>query len=150
MRKYILVPLLALTCGTAQAAGAQNAPRADEKWQQVVSGVNSTGYADADNIQRSGAIATMQVLIDYPKPPFDGNNLPYRSLTMKNEYQCEEGRFRVLSIASHAANMGRGERPFTSDEASEWEVVTNASIQKELWKLACVKSTLPPAPATTP
>jgi hypothetical protein len=151
MLKLILVPLLVIASHRAQAADeAQGAPRVNEKWQQIVSGVNSTGYADADNIQRKGATATMQVLIDYPKPPFDGNNLPYRSLTMRNEYQCEEGRFRVLSIASHAGNMGSGERPYASDEAGEWEAVTNASIQKELWKLACAKSTLPAAPATAP
>jgi hypothetical protein len=132
MRKSILIPLLVIACGTAQA-----------EWRPVASAVNSTGYADADSIRRSGVSATMRVLIDYLKPPFDGNNLPYRSLTMQNEYHCEEARFRVLSITSHAGNMGRGDRPYTTDEVGEWEVVTNASIQKEMWKLACSKAALP-------
>ena len=143
MRKYILAPLFAIACA---AHGANGASAAEEKWQQVVTGANSTGYADTDSIQRSGAIASMRVLVDYPKPPFDGNNLRYRSLTMRNEYHCEEARFRVLSIASHTGNMGRGERPYTSDETGEWEAVPNASIQKELWKLACAKATLPASP----
>lgn len=162
MHKHILVPLFASVCGIApgahgvpatgrapaanEAPAANKAPAADKKWQQVVTGASSTGYADAGSIQRSGATASMQVLIDYPKPPFDGNNLPYRSLTMRNEYHCEEARFRVLSIASHTSNMGHGERPYTSDEAGEWEAVTNASIQKELWKLACAKAALPASP----
>lgn len=123
--------LIAATGATAQS------------WQQVVRGANSTAYADVESIERSAPLATMQALIDYQKPPFDGNNLPYRSLTMRNEYHCEEGRFRTLSITSHAGNMGSGERPYTTDEAGEWITVSKTSIQGDLWKLACAKTTLP-------
>jgi hypothetical protein len=139
MRKYILLPLLAIACGAAHG-----------EWQPAATGANSTAYTDAASIRRHGATARMRVLIDFARPPFDGNNLPYRSLTMENEYQCDEGRLRVLSIASHADGMGRGERPYTSDEVGEWEAITDTSIQKDLWKQACAKTALPrqqPKPA---
>lgn len=112
------------------------------EWQPVVTGANSTAYADAATIRRVDAMATMQVLIDYRKPPFDGNNLPYLSLTMRNEYRCTDAaggapQYRVLAIASHADHMGRGARPFVTDEAGEWETVSPHTVQQDLWKLAC-------------
>lgn len=132
MRKPILLLLIALGCSQAKA-----------EWQAVASGVNSSGYADTGSIRRDGASAVMRVLIDYEKPPFDGNNLPYRSLTMRNEYDCDIARFRVLDIASHSENMGGGEQPYTTSEPGEWEPVSLTSIQKDLWKLACKKTALP-------
>jgi hypothetical protein len=128
MHKCILVSLLVLAWSGAIYAG---------EWREVVRGVNSTGYADVDSIRRAGAVTAMRVLVDYPKPPFDGNNLPYRSLTMLNEYQCQEKRFRVLTITSHVGNMGGGERPYTTDEPGAWETVSPQTIQNELWALAC-------------
>lgn len=113
------------------------AASAQAQWQEVVRGANSTAYADPGSIRRGDAAATMQVLIDYEKPPFDGNNLPYLSLTMHNEYRCDDAQFRVLAIASHEQHMGRGERPFTSSEPAEWEKVSPNTVQRDLWKMAC-------------
>lgn len=107
------------------------------EWQPVVNAANSVAYADPASIRRSETSATMHVLIDYAKPPFDGNNLPYLSLTMRNEYRCTDSHYRVLTITSHAGNMGRGERPYTSDEPGEWEAVSPRTVQGDLMKVAC-------------
>jgi hypothetical protein len=131
----LVIRRLACTLALIASTGA-----AAQSWQQVVRGENSTAYADIGSIERSAPHATMRAMIDYQKPPFDGNNLPYRSLTMRNEYHCEEGRFRSLSITSHTGNMGSGEQPYTTDEPGDWEVVSPQTLQGNLWKVACLNS----------
>lgn len=128
MKKVVRTALGLLALAAGPALG---------EWRQVVSAANSTAYADPTSIRRGAAAATMRVLIDYRKPPFDGNNLPYLSLTMRNEYSCGDGRFRVLEITSHAGPMGSGERPFTTDEPGAWEIVSPHTVQQDLLKLAC-------------
>lgn len=132
MHRIISTLLLALISSHALA-----------EWEKVVSGHNATGYVDRATVRKNGSSVTMQVLIDYQKPPFDGNNLPYLSLTMRNEYHCDEHRFRVLTITSHSAHMGGGTKPYNTDEPGEWETVPTTSIQKTLWEIACGKIALP-------
>jgi hypothetical protein len=129
MRSIISILLLTVISNQALAG-----------WEKVADGVNSTGYADRASIQKSAASVIMQVLIDYQKPPFDGNNLPYLSLTMRNEYHCSNRQFRVLIITSHAGHMGNGAQPYKTDEPSEWEMVPTTSIQNALWEIACGKN----------
>jgi hypothetical protein len=81
----------------------------------------------------------MNVLVDYIKVPFDGNNLPYLSLTMKSEYNCATQQFRTVHITSHSGHMGAGDRPFTSAEADAWQPVLPKHNQEALWKAACGK-----------
>jgi hypothetical protein len=128
VRKFISALFLTAICGDVLA-----------EWDKVASGANSTGYVDRASIRKSDTSVTMQVLIDYQKPPFDGNNLPYLSLTMRNEYHCSNRQFRVLLITSHTGNMGNGAQPYKTDEPSEWETVPSTSIQKAFWEIACGK-----------
>jgi len=126
MRGVILILLLATaTLGVAA------------QWRKVGEGANSTSYVDPDTVRKSGNQTSMAVLIDFQKPPFDGNNLRYSSLTMQSEYDCTQKQFRVLAIASHTGNMGRGERPYQTSEPSDWEPVALGTVQKDLWEAAC-------------
>lgn len=126
MRNVILILLLA-TIGFDVAA----------QWRKVGEGSNSTSYVDPASLRKNGNQTAIAVLIDFQKPPFDGNNLPYLSLTMQNEYDCVQKQFRVLAIASHAGNMGRGEQPYQTSEPGDWEPVALGTVQKDLWKAAC-------------
>jgi hypothetical protein len=137
MRGVSLI-LLFMVGGVAAQSQSQSQSQI-RQWQKTIAGASSTGYAAPATIQRNGARSTMEVLVDYQKPPFDGNNLPYLSLTMRNEYDCDAQQFRVLAISSHSGNMGRGDKPYQTDEPGEWEPVTAGSIQKELWEVACEK-----------
>ncbi|MDB6062807.1 MAG: hypothetical protein JWM78_2910, partial [Verrucomicrobiaceae bacterium] len=97
------------------------------------------GYADLDTLRKTGNNAALWILVDFEKPPFDGNNLRYLSLKMHNEYDCERAQFRVLSMTSYSEKMARGEQRYKSDEAGEWESISPKTIQKKLWEVACGK-----------
>ncbi|MFT3930711.1 MAG: hypothetical protein QM709_10500 [Spongiibacteraceae bacterium] len=109
------------------------------EWKSVAKTYQSVGYVDLNSVQQRGDITSMNVLIDYEKPPFDGNNLSYRSLTLRSEYNCATQQFRTIKLTSHIGNMATGHKPYHSDEPSEWQAVSPASIQNAFWKTACAK-----------
>lgn len=111
--------------------------RALAEWTKVFSGYNPTAYADLATLTRDGDIATMWVLVDFKKVPFDGNNLPYLSLKMKTEYHCKKTEFRFLELASYSGHMATGHKPYTSEEPSAWQPANDQGIQKPLWDVAC-------------
>lgn len=109
------------------------------EWTKVTTTYQSTGYADLKSIHKNGDIASMDTLIDYEKVPFDGNNLPYRSLKMKSEYNCATRQFRTLILDSYTGNMATGQRPYKSTEPDEWQPVLPRYTQDALWEVACRK-----------
>lgn len=135
--------------GAAMETHGSGVPVDRTAWQRVAAGANVTAYADIDSVRRNGPLVSLRALLDFAKPPFDGNNLPYLSLTMRNEYHCGEKRYRSLSITSHAGHMASGERPYTTEEPGAWEPVRDTSIQKDLFELACAAQPDPRA-ATQP
>jgi hypothetical protein len=126
VRKTTLLLLLATTINFAWG-----------EWKKIDTGYRSTAYADIETLRKQNNIATMTVLIDFEKPPFDGNNLPYLSLKMIVEYDCKTPQFRAMQITSHAGHMATGEKPYVSAEPQPWESIPEKSMQKSLWKTAC-------------
>lgn len=125
MRKTTLL-LLSITSSIASG-----------EWEKIDAGHRSTAYADLETLRRQNTIATMNVLIDFEKPPFDGNNLPYLSLKMSVEYDCKTPHFRAMQITSYAGHMATGDKPYSSSEPQQWESIPDKSLQKSLWKTAC-------------
>lgn len=107
------------------------------EWKPATKTYQSVGYVDRSSIQKRDDVVSMNILIDYEKPPFDGNNLSYRSLTLNSEYNCTTKQFRTLKLTSYLGNMASGHRPYHSDEPSEWQTVSATSIQEGFWKTAC-------------
>lgn len=126
MRKTTL--LLLLSTASSIAIG---------EWKKIDTGHRSTAYADIQTLRRQDTIATMNVLIDFEKPPFDGNNLPYLSLKMTVEYDCKTPQFRAMKITSYAGHMATGDKPYASAEPQQWESIPDKSMQKSLRKTAC-------------
>jgi hypothetical protein len=126
MLKALILPCLLLLSAPVLA-----------EWRKIASGFNPTAYADIDTITRNGDIATMWVLIDFKKAPFDGNNLPYLSLKMKSEYNCAASQFRFIDLTSYSGHMATGRKPYTSIEPGAWKAVVGDGIQKPLWDVAC-------------
>ena len=125
--KSVVIFLLIAASGTALG-----------EWTKVTAGYQSTSYADKGTLQKTGDVVAMDVLVDYVKVPFDGNNLPYLSLKMKGEYNCATKQFRTINLTSYSGHMGTGAKPYTSTEADEWQTVLPKHNQDALWKAACV------------
>lgn len=125
----LLMALLSLLCSCTAFA----------EWKKIVTTYNPSAYADLATLQRNGNLANMWVLIDYKKVPFDGNNLPYRSLKMHVEYNCVTTEFRFLELASFEGQMATGRSPYAAIEPGAWQTAAPEGIQHPLWETACKK-----------
>ena len=129
MRKAILMMLLAVVSSSA-AAG----------WVEV--GGNETGaiyYADPATIRKAVNRVKMWILVDYKTTRVSSGGMPYMSMKAHVEYDCKEERVRTLYYSNHSGNMAGGKSVFSDDDPAKWSPVPRATIQEDLWEIACGK-----------
>lgn len=118
------------------AAGSSNAAA---EWVEVGGNENATTYADPATIRRAGNSVTMWHLIDYVNARAIEGAKPYMSITMQDEYDCNEERARTLSISVHTGNMGEGEVIGITTKPWYWRPVSSDTLVETLRAFACEK-----------
>ena len=74
------------------------------KWEKVNENKIFTEYFELDTVKKINDIIHIWSLIDYKKPQKNGNlSTKYYSI-----YDCNEMKYKVLSIIEYKTNMGRG------------------------------------------
>ena len=74
------------------------------KWEKVNENKIFTEYFELDTVKKIDDIIYIWSLIDYKKPQKNGNlSTKYYSI-----YDCNEVKYKVLSIIEYKTNMGRG------------------------------------------
>ena len=74
------------------------------KWEKVNENKIFTEYFELDTVKKIDDIIYIWSLIDYKKPQKNGNlSTKYYSI-----YDCNEMKYKVLSIIEYKTNMGRG------------------------------------------
>ena len=128
MRKAILMMLLAILSSSAAAA-----------WVEVGSDETTTVYADPATILTAGNMVKMWHLLDFKTvtvPP-GGKHYMYMSSKSQTEYDCKEGRARVLFFSWYSGNMGQGKVVYSTRKPGKWEPVPSESAIELLWNIAC-------------
>lgn len=106
MRRVMLVVLL-LASGAASAG-----------WVQMSSeGANSVMYVDPDTIKIDGQLRRVVEMHDLKVPDKSRGN---RSTAVLSEYDCKEGRIRLLQEEYFSGQMGTGERMGSMTEPTDW------------------------------
>ncbi|MFY9317041.1 MAG: surface-adhesin E family protein [Burkholderiales bacterium] len=125
--RALLAGLLALACGGAladwTAVGAANEIYA--------------AYADSASIRRSGGMATMVGLYDFPRQDFTPEGHGLYSTVVLREYDCVARRVRLLSSVDFSGHMGAGTPVSTSSMPRRWEAVVAGGINEAYWGVAC-------------
>lgn len=129
---WLLITLLVLSGGPAYAEWI-----AVEKNNQLA-GI-MTVYVDPDTIQRKGNLVTMWQLIDFKT--MQGGRSPSRfsSTKIHKQFDCAEGRLRLLALTDFWGNMGTGESADAYIDGGHWVPVEPDSIDQALLELACNK-----------
>ncbi|MEK6670443.1 MAG: surface-adhesin E family protein [Nitrospirota bacterium] len=125
----IALTLLVLSSGPAYA-----------EWVKV-SDSDETGkavYVDPATIRRNSNLVKMWQFYDYQTVQTVGGN---RFLTAKEqwEFDCAEGRSRVVARKEFSGNMGSGTMVFTNSEVGKWIPVIPGSMGQTVWEVACGK-----------
>src|ERR1700675_4391658 len=101
MRKVIFMILLVIVSSSAAA-----------EWVLAGRNVATTLYTDPATVRKAGNMVKMWELIDLKTAQFSTEGRPYMSSTSQSEYDCKEGRTRILYFTLHSENLGRGETVF--------------------------------------
>jgi hypothetical protein len=128
MKRLCGAILLALISGTAAADWVQWA--ADPK-------TKITYYYDPASVKKTGNLARMSILFDFPKPVEERGKL-YSSLVEQGEYDCKATRLRVIQSTWHTGRMGRGKGLASLKKPEPW-VEKTEQLEERAWKIACGK-----------
>jgi hypothetical protein len=125
----ITLTLLSLSSGPAYA-----------EWVKV-SDIDETGktvYVDPATIRRNSNLVKMWQFYDFKTVQTVGGN---RFLTAKEqwEFDCVEGRSRVVARKEFSGNMGSGTMVSTNSQVGKWLPVMPGSMDQTVWEVACEK-----------
>jgi hypothetical protein len=137
MRSVELLLLALLSLGTISNGIAQGTAadlRAD--WVVVGRAHTFTVYAHPATVRRSGGKATLWEIKDYNTAQMhDGE--PYMSQKTQTEYDCKEGRFRIIALSLHSGNLGGGKVIWSDPDPDNWKPVASGRTGVASRKFAC-------------
>jgi len=96
------------------------ASSAAAEWTVFERDADSTTYVDRSRIKRSGDMVKVWFVFNYNKP---SSMTGHSSVVSLFEYDCKDGRERLLKGTAHKGQMGDGAVIFTSDRAEPWTYI---------------------------
>ncbi|HSL03849.1 MAG TPA: surface-adhesin E family protein [Nitrospiraceae bacterium] len=127
MKRLLLFTLLVLNSGPAYA-----------DWVKVSDGdeAGKTVYVDPATIRRNSNLVKMWQFYDYKTVQTMGG-IRFLSAKEQWEFDCAEGRSRVVARKEFSDNMGSGTMVSTNSQIGKWVPVMPGSIGQTVWKAAC-------------
>jgi hypothetical protein len=95
-----------------------------------------TVFVDTESIQRNGDVVTLWALFDYMTIQSIVGG-PWLSSKTRREYNCVDGRVRLVGYMTFTGNMGSGEAVYSNSNQSAWEPMAADSIDRKLSDVAC-------------
>ena len=103
------------------------------EWVKVSEVVSSTAYIDPATIQVNGNMRRVWELQELKERDKNGE-ISRRALT---EYDCKEGRVRLLSFSFHSGPMATGDTLVSNYDPIQWIYIAPASSFETRFKLVC-------------
>jgi len=128
--KRLLIGLILLV--TTTAVGAE--------WTRSGSSDSDIIYVDKATIRRIGNLVKMWDLTDYKTAQKTVDGKSFLSDKGLSEFDCKEGRKRILAFSLLSGQMGNGKVIYdNSNVRDEWEPILPGSVNEISWKIACGK-----------
>lgn len=106
------------------------------EWVKVGGTHKYDRYVDMTTIGPSETKATLWTLRDLRVERAIRNG-PYRSITIKRQYDCEQQQSRPLHVRYYRAAMGQGPVLYAAQATREWSRVIPGSDDESEMKVAC-------------
>jgi hypothetical protein len=127
-----MLTLLAAANGTIAQEATSNAAG----WTMVGRAHTFTVYANPATIHRAGSKVEVWEMKDYNTAQMNDGE-PYMSQKTQNEYDCKEGRSRILALSLHSENMGGGKMVWSDPDPDDWHPVAPGRLGEASRKFAC-------------
>jgi hypothetical protein len=109
------------------------------KWVKVVTNDEADFYVKTDSIKRKGYIITVWEMTNY-KSTKTADGIPYLSLKMKSEVNCDTEENRILFIAPYSENMGLGKSlEHIENFNKSFTTIVPDTIAHAIFKFVCSK-----------
>jgi len=126
VRKVLLAILLSAVSGNVAA-----------EWVPVHYDRGAITYADPTTVRRTGNYVEIEELTDFEKTRIGRDGSRYLSSVARIEYDCDESKFRLLSLRRTSGNMDQGEVVVDSTYTDEWAQVPARSESAAMKADAC-------------
>lgn len=125
---FLLVSALAWPVANASAADLQ----------EVRATVHATIYIDRETLRVSDGRASAWSLWNFNNPRSNSFDESYRSVLIKNEYDCKRKTVRVVEVVEFAAPMAQGDALRThSDYEHGEDPLPPGSVGESMFEIAC-------------
>lgn len=99
---------------------------------------NTRVFVDQSTATKSDDTAQVLHLVRWGEPQTDPGVPPYLSTVVRTSYHCTEKREKYLASTSYTGPMGNGVKVLADEnEAESWYSISDASMEENLWKIAC-------------
>ena len=98
-------------------------------------------YVNRETLQVSGGRASAWALWNFKSPKSNTFDESYRSVLIKNEYDCKRKTVRVVEVVEFAAPMAQGDALRTySDHEHQEDALPPGSVGESIFKIACPRT----------
>lgn len=126
MRKLILAAVLV---GAAANAAAD--------WKVIDEQEARVTYVDPSEIRVTGNMARIWTMVDFKNMQTMPSGTRYRSSKTLSEFDCKEGKIRMLQATAFSGKKGTGIAVFSGAAPEEWSYVTPGSVDALKQATAC-------------
>lgn len=96
-------------------------------------------YIDPATLRRAGTQMQVVTLTDYKEPQAISDTQRFRSVKMRDEYNCSDRTGRHLSLVALADAMGSGAVVATEERPAPVRAITPGSADEDMWRHVCGK-----------
>lgn len=108
-------------------------------WTELVADDIASEFVNYDSIEKDGGIVTMWNMSDFRHPQEVGNGRLFLSTKVKQAYDCQNAKKRIVSLIHYIKPMGVGEIAFLDNTLGDWRDIKTGSLSEVHLKAACKK-----------
>ncbi len=96
-------------------------------------------YIDPATLRKAGSLTQVVTLVDYQEPQVISDTQRFRSVKMRDEFNCAERTGRHLSLVALADTMGTGPVVATEEMPAPMRAIAAGSADEDMWRHVCGK-----------
>lgn len=109
---------------------------AEAAWEKLTADEKMTVYIDRSSVRDMPSGRRAWLLSDYKKSPNIGS-VPFISAKMLEEFDCNEERFRTVSLTGFNQTMGNGKSVYRDDRPTHWHYASPDLTMGTIIKAIC-------------
>jgi hypothetical protein len=129
--RHLAIGWVLVACSTAAMAD----------WVKVAESMDgmASHYVDPATLRRAGAQMQVVTLTDYREAQAISDTQRFRSVKMRDEFNCTDRTGRHLSLVALADAMGTGPVVATEERPAPVRAITPGSADEDMWRHVCGK-----------